>query len=225
MVVETIGGTMTVELARSEGDKAQTFWRREGGRIARTLDTPQCVRLHGNDIRGIDVRHMHNRFGWQAGGNALCGGALYRTEDFMAMPDAARCGTKAAGQTIHVEHTVPVATLTRRIRDSERSHAEDTVLWILTHSVVTGVTDGPTGERHRMVRRGQARQSYALTADHADHDLPFRRYDPTGHSPIWDVVRGERIDPERFTFADHRANIATALRWAQLTDWAARVAA
>ncbi len=214
---------MTVELARSEGGKAQAFWSREGDRIARTLTTPQCVRLHRNDIRGIDVRHLHNRFGWQAGGTALCAGTLYRTEDFMNLPDAARCGTKAAGQTIHVEHTVPVATLTGHIVAADRATPDDTVLWILTRSVVTGVTDGPSGERHRMVHRGQARRSHALSPGHADHDLPFRRYEPAGHSPIWDVVRGERVDPARFTFADHRANIATVLRWAKLDDWAARV--
>ncbi|WP_294321217.1 hypothetical protein [uncultured Sphingomonas sp.] len=216
---------MTVELARAEGDKAQAFWQREGERIRRTLSTPQCVRLHDNDIRNIDVRHMHNRFGWQAGGGTHCAGALYRTEDFMALPEADRCGTKALGQTVHIEHTVPVATLTRYIVGSDRIDPEDTVLWVLTHSVVTGVTDGPAGERHRMVRRGQATRSHALAPDQVDHDRPFRRYDPAGHSPIWDMVRGERIDPERFSFADHRHNIAVALRWAALDDWAERMVA
>lgn len=216
---------MTVELARAEGRRARAFWQREGERIRRTIGTPQCVRLHGNDIRNIDVRHIHNRFGWQAGGDTLCSGALYRTEDFIGLPEAERCGTKALGQTVHIEHTVPVATLTRNIIGSDRIDPDDTVLWVLTHSVVTGVTDGPTGERHRMVRRGQARRSHAFTPDHADHDRPFRRYDPAGHSPIWDVVRGERIDPERFSFADHREKIAMALGWAALDDWAARVAA
>lgn len=216
---------MTVELACAEGNKARVFWQREGQRIRRTLRTPQCVRLHENDIRNIDVRHMHNRFGWQAGGQTLCAGALYRTEDFMALAEADRCGTKALGQTVHIEHTVPVATLTRCIVGSDRIDPEDTVLWVLTHSVVTGVTDGPTGERHRMVRHGQATRSHALTPDHVDHDRPFRRYDPAGHSPIWDIVRGKRIDPERFSFADHRENIAMALRWAALDDWADRMAA
>ncbi len=215
---------MTVELALAEGRSAQAFWLREGDRIRRTPTTPQCVRLHDNDIRGIDVRHMHNRFGWQAGGSTLCAGVLYRTKDFMALPEAARCGTRALGQTIHVEHTVPVATLARHLANADRADAVSTVLWILTRSVVTGVTDGPDGERHRMVRGGQSRQSYSLTPDHADHDRPFRRYDPARHSPIWDVVRGEPIDPDHFTFADHRANIETALRWAALDDWAARVA-
>lgn len=216
---------MTAELARAEGSRAKAFWQCNGERIRRTLGTPQCVRLHDNDIRNIDIRHMHNRFGWQAGGNTLCAGALYRTEDFMGLPEAVRCGTKALGQTVHIEHTVPVATLTRYIAGSDRIDPEDTVLWVLTHSVVTGVTDGPTGERHRMVRRGQAMRSHVLLPDHVDHDRPFRRYDPAGHSPIWDVVRGERIDPDHFTFADHRANIATALRWARLDDWADRMAA
>jgi hypothetical protein len=207
----------------TERDKLRKFWSEQGQRRLATTKTPLFTRLHNNVVRNSDIRHLHNRFGWQACEGKLCAGTLYRTEAFMLLADDRRCAIKALGQTIHLEHTVPVATLAARIADFKRGTVDDTILWFLVHSVTTAVTDGQDCERQTMVQTGQSRLSHAFTTGHPDQDLPFRRYRADRHSPIWDLVTGKPVNPDRFTFADHRANITTALHWAGLTDWASLV--
>ncbi|HWJ71144.1 MAG TPA: hypothetical protein VNS79_13970 [Sphingobium sp.] len=213
---------------QAETEKLRAFWSKQGSLMRSTVERTPFIRLHGN-IGGksdkSDIRQLHNRFGWQAGEGRLCAGTLYRSEKFINLADHDRCATKALGQTVHLEHTVPVAALARRIAGYERVTPDDTIAWLLGHSITAAVTDGINCERRKMVQKGQAWTTHSLVGGHPDEGLPFRRYNPKEHSPIWDLVKGLPIDPDSFTFADHRANIATVLGWAGLDDWAERVSA
>lgn len=208
------------ELATLERDKLQTFWSKQGRSMFGTLRTPQFLRLQSRIVRNIDIRHLHNYFGWQAGADRSCVGAVYRTEAFMRLPDERRCGTKALGQTIHIEHTVPIATLVRQLSMFLPHEADEAIVWILARSVVTAVTGDIDGERYTMVQSGLSRSSHVFTAGHLDECLPFRRYNEMKHSAIWNVVTGCLVDTKTFSFADHRASMATVLRWAGLDSWA-----
>ncbi|UYW26612.1 hypothetical protein OKC48_25730 [Methylorubrum extorquens] len=195
--------------------KMRLFWSSRGKIISSSGMAPQLARISGGDVRNIDLRHLHNRFGWQAGGNVLCAGALYRTEAFITLPDEQRCGNKV-GQTIHIEHTVPVVTLVEKPKTRKFQSSVDALIWLLGHSVTVAVRAGEGKsdsdcKRSNMVHAGQSRRTHVFEAEHEDEGLPFRRYDASKHSKIWDVVNQRSIDPDRFSFAEHRANMSKVL--------------
>ncbi len=210
----------------TERAKLEHFWRSNGPKMRSALQSPLLGRFQANQYRGIDVRHLHNKFGWQAGNNIHCAGAFYRTEAFMRLPDQHRCGQKKA-QTVHIEHTVPIASIVSAITAARPEGPSQIITWLLARSITTGVADGkgPEAERRRIVRRGYARRTDLFTPGHADENLPFRRYDATSGTRIWDLVSRRPIDPDRFTMADHHANLKVALAWAALPDWSEQLAA
>jgi hypothetical protein len=205
---------MKAKQVRAEHEKLKTFWEQEGKRMRKTLGTPQLTRLHDSNAPGIDIRHLHNRFGWQAGGGVHCAGTLYRTENFIRIADEKRCGNKK-GQTIHLEHTVPIATLALEIKNISKVTPYETLMWVLEHSVITAATHE---ERQTIVRSGQHRSSNVFTKD-GDRGYPFRRYCSDRHLLIWDVVNCRLVDREAFTFDCHRQNIAAVLGWAGIKNW------
>ncbi|WP_066725788.1 hypothetical protein [Sphingomonas pituitosa] len=210
----------------AERAKLERFWRQNGNKMRAVMETPLFRRLEAYDYRPIDLRHLHNKFGWQAGNNAHCVGAFYRTEAFMGLPDEGRCGTKK-GQTVHIEHTVPIATLLHAIRSTRPQGSPQIATWILARSVTTAVADGEGRhtERRRIVKRGFARRSDVLTPGHGDQNFPFRRYDAESGARVWDLVSRRMVDPDGFNLADHHANLKIALDWAGLSHWSTCLAA
>lgn len=70
-----------------------------------------------------DLRKFHDRFGWMAKESSSagkCSGALYRTQAFIQLPSDERIGKKR-GQTVHIEHTVPVNVLSMRWLEVRKS--------------------------------------------------------------------------------------------------------
>lgn len=213
----------------SENIKLKSLWSCRGNRISSSIAMPQLARICKTDVRNIDLRHLHDRFGWQAGRGVLRAGALYRTEAFMNMPDDQRCGRKV-GQTIHIEHTAPVAILADKLGAYNIKGPVDVLIWLLAHSVTVAVRGGkcksdPDCERNNMVHLGQRDKTHVFEADHEDEGLPFRRYNASKHSKIWDVVNKHPIDPNEFSFADHRAVMSKALEWSGLDDWSKAMSA
>jgi hypothetical protein len=64
--------------------------------------------------RTDNLRKFHDQLGWQAWGKlekgGLCAGTIFRTRDFIQIKQAERCGSRN-GQTVHIEHTVPIEKL------------------------------------------------------------------------------------------------------------------
>ncbi len=207
-----------MHLIETEHEKLKSFWCDQRERLDTLQCTPQFRRMLNGDVRGIDLRHIHDRLGWAAKNDILCIGALYRTEAFIQLRDEERCGNKRSGQTVHIEHTVPISTMVSQLRGLKPTRFSETLKWILRWSVVTAVRDGAGQERHTMVRKGQSRSTNIFNVNHCDFQRPFRRYDDKKHSQLWDIVNVREIDHEKFSIADHVANIATVLKWAGRED-------
>ncbi len=205
-----------LNLIESEHIRLKNFWCGQGEKLRTLSDTPQFQRMLNGDVRGIDLRHIHDRLGWAAKIDIPCIGALYRTEAFIKTPDNERCGKKRPCQTVHIEHTVPISTMVSQLRSLNLTDFNKTLEWILINSVVTAVRN--ENERHRMVIQGQSRSTNIFNFNHCDFQRPFRRYDPEMHSPLWDIVTMREIDPEKFFITDHVKNIAAVLSWAGCED-------
>ncbi|MCZ7860930.1 hypothetical protein O9X98_05890 [Agrobacterium salinitolerans] len=151
-------------------------------------------------------RQAHNLFGWKAGDTlsklGLCSGAIYRTEKFMSLAQDARCGSKGEGRSVHIEHTVPIAELTRQWVEYRRKHEPDlaqTYAWMLCNSVTTAFHIDEMGGI-----KGYERKTEAFNPESDWFNRPFVRYGMKEQVPaIWNVLSGERIDIETWTFADH----------------------
>ncbi len=155
---------------------------------------------------GMSFRHSHNLFGWKAGDSldklGLCSGALYRTENFMKTAQGNRCGKARSGRTIHIEHTVPIATLNKawkEVRANRVPSLAEAYAWMFVHSVTTAVHADEMGGI-----RGYERTTRALDRDAHWFNRPFVRYD-FKEKPIviWNVLTREKIDAATFSFADH----------------------
>jgi hypothetical protein len=166
-------------------------------------------------VFGSHLRQGHNIFGWKAGDtlkqHGLCSGAIYRTERFMEIPQDARCGSKIDAGNIHIEHTVPVATLNREWALYRKSNAAPTLTrayaWLLTHSVLTAFHLSEKGNI-----KGYERKTEALNPSSDWFDRPFVRYNMMADVPVvWNVVNGQRIDPLTWSFADHFSSISKLL--------------
>ena len=173
---------------------------------------PQVTRLSTSETAGtfnMDFRHWHNRFGWKAGdalpNRGLCSGAIYRTERFMVLDQAARNGA-AANQTVHIEHTIPVSVLDHKWRLVRQANGwaatslEGTYAWMLVHSVTTAFhTDEEAG------LTGVQRANPAMDDGSPVFGKPFLRY--AGHAgvrdAVWNVFTGKRVDLNGWTFNDH----------------------
>lgn len=198
-------------------EQLRKYWSEGSVRMQRTLDVPSFGRLFEDDGKPIELRQLHNRFGWQSGARTHCAGAFYRTENFMNTAEP--CAVKAEGQNIHIEHTVTISELMQAIPEMPRRNRQEFLIHLLGLSVTTGVTDGLDGERKTMVRPGMATRSRVLDRNHVSQNRPFCRYDPKKHSPIWDLVTGKKVDAETFNLGQHRANLKVALGWSGLDDW------
>lgn len=163
---------------------------------------------------GMSFRHAHNIFGWKAGDRldqrGLCSGAIYRTEAFMETPQGMRSGTKGPARTIHIEHTVPIAELNRQWIAHRQSRLPDifyTYAWLFAHSISTALHIGEMGGV-----KGYESKTEAFNEASIWFNRPFVRYNfKDTVPPIWNVLTGEKVDIETWSFNDHFEQILTLL--------------
>jgi hypothetical protein len=164
----------------------------------------------GEQKFGMAFRKSHNEFGWKASETlekfGLCSGAIYRTENFIKQDRLKRCGTKRAGQTVHIEHTVPIAELNRQwpkhLGGRVPSLAE-TFAWVLFHSVSTAFDIVEKGDI-----KGYESKNDAFLPGADDYGLPFKRYSKkAGPLKIWNVLAREEVIWDNWTFRDHFAMV------------------
>ena len=127
----------------------------------------------------------------------MCAGAIFRTQAFMQT--AERIGTKK-GQTIHIEHTVPIAELDREIRKRKFDDETDALSWLLKHSVTTAFH---FDQKRYLV--GVSSTSEAFRSLSLKLHKPFLRYSKLfeDNEAVWNVFDMKLIEPDRFTFDDH----------------------
>jgi hypothetical protein len=169
-------------------------------------------------VFGMHFRQTHNIFGWMAGNTlarrGLCSGAIYRSERFMALPQAARSGSAGPRkslihlQNVHIEHTVPIAALTKRWTDYREGRELSLAVayaWMFVHSISSAVHMAEKGGLGHYESRTDA---FDPTSPH--YDRPFMRYSHREEPlAIWNVLSGERVVPESWTFADHLSAVAS----------------
>lgn len=181
---------------------------------------PWCL-----DPQGINhsIRQVHDFYGWMAkhGPNGTCAGTLYRTHEFMRIERAKRNGTKQEDRrNVHIEHTVPVASLILALRNERKKFTNPIALhrFLMGHSVCVAFS---YDEERALGSAGVAASTNDVfdSAGKRVHDHPMKRYAPLRAHGRWkkdfhivNVVTGETIDLETFTFADHLETLAQASR-------------
>ena len=184
------------------------------------------TQIENNLPIGHYLRQFHNVLGYQAWGGladgGLCQGCFYRTAAFVAIPQCARNGaTTAEAGAVHVEHTVPIASLITEIQSQKHQllsgYCADNPLesplyaFLLKYSITTAAAriEGNTERGGGMVVNGYARNTQALDCENALFNRPFSRYiQPT---TIYDLVTNSSIDFNAFTFDDHLKNVNSLL--------------
>jgi hypothetical protein len=162
------------------------------------------------DKFSMSLRHGHNLFGWKAGDTllkrGLCSGAIYRTELFMEIEQHARCGSKGPNKNVHIEHTVPIAELNRQWITYRQTHQPTIAVayaWTLCHSVSTAFHMSEMGGV-----KGYEGKTDAFDPTSSWFNRPFMRYTKMAVMPtIWNVLSGEKIDHQTWTFEDHFAQV------------------
>jgi hypothetical protein len=103
-----------------ENNQLKKHWRGVGTmQLAMCLDhIENNVRRNRPDLVNHYVRQFHNVLGYRAMGElrygGLCAGALYRSEEFVSIPQDSRNGAARLGN-VHIEHTVPVNVIVSAI--------------------------------------------------------------------------------------------------------------
>jgi hypothetical protein len=172
-----------------------------------------------NDSPGQAVRKIHDFYGWKAKETAekrgLCSGALYRTAGYMAHAPNARVGRKGQDRTVHIEHSVPIADL-RRLLERHANHFDTPGAlhnFLILHSVATALSQ----EEEDHMKGGTVKSSRNIAFQNTGErtgDHPFLRYKPLLEKGIdfriFNIVTGEEINIETFTFEDHRSTLLAA---------------
>lgn len=183
---------------------------------------------HADDkIKGHYIRQFHNALGYRAYGSldegGVCKGCLYRTESFIKIAQESRTGKKkysANFTKVHIEHTIPVAVLTKMIDsfDVPRLQATSLMTFLLENSVVTAMLDseGRTStsklQSNGLVLNGYSKKSGVFTQNHPHFDLPFMRYTGSSNHPkIYNVLTSEEIDITTFTMEKFKSDMRIVL--------------
>ncbi|MBO9170023.1 hypothetical protein [Rhizobium sp. L245/93] len=161
---------------------------------------------------GMAFRKCHNEFGWKASETldklGLCSGAIYRTEKFMLQHSSKRSGSKRFGQTVHIEHTVPIAELNRqwgKYRFGRVPTLAETFAWVLFYSVSTAFDIREKGG----IKRYESRNDAFLQAA-PEYGRPFMRYNRMAEPPtIWNVLTRQEVVREEWSFRNNFAMIET----------------
>lgn len=163
------------------------------------------------------LRQLHDGWGYCAKGTlargGLCAGTIYRTSAFIARPQLERNGVRAArGGTVHVEHTVPIASLVHQIAgmdEQTRGDVPHMLAWLLRHSVTCAFERGQEHFRTPFTTSTNAFDPNVA----AEFDRPFARYQHLRDGPIkvWNVWTGELIDIKDFRFREHITTVREML--------------
>jgi hypothetical protein len=179
------------------------------------------------EVTTARLRKFHDKLGWQAWGKlekgGLCAGTIYRTREFMQIQQARRRGSRN-GQTVHIEHTVPICVLRDQwisVRESRDPMNFDFAwAWLLKHSVTTAMSY----PENRQVKDSTS-SCFSSASD--SYRRPFRRYSDAplaAGMQVWNVFDRSPIDLRAFTFEDHWRSILGALREAEApSDFMARI--
>lgn len=153
------------------------------------------------------LREFHNQLGYKALNGGLCAGAIFRTQSFMDTQP--RIGSKL-GQTVHIEHTVPVCVLDAELKTRNFSHYAEVLAWLLKHSVATAFRKSDETQ----YLKGVKNTTNAFHPASSEWNKPFLRYKElfADGGSVWNVFDGQMIEPERFTFGDHADIIVRLLR-------------
>ena len=163
------------------------------------------------------IRKIHDFYGWMAkdAGRLLggCSGCIYRTERFLEIDTNVRDGSKTTKRNIHVEHLVPVSMLKKHILSSALQDPEELLTLLLSSSICVAMTHNE--ERKLDLNFVPKSSSPTVTLDFLDEEKPFLRYSPIvdpksnkqNDFQVYDMVRGQIVDIQSFTFSDHRSNI------------------
>ena len=148
------------------------------------------------------LREFHNDLGYRAQPkkNGLCAGAIFRTQAFIE--NHLRIG-KRQEQSVHLEHTVPIAALDKQLRKLHPMTNIEIAGFLIHQSVVTAFH---FNEKSTRTRKGYSNKTDAFDVSSADFNKPFKRYhsaiDGAGH--IWNVFDKCSVDPDKFTFEHHQ---------------------
>jgi hypothetical protein len=175
---------------------------------------------------GHCVRQIHDFYGWMAKASAKrgkCAGTLYRTVGYLGIDRMKRDGSKQPSRNVHIEHTVPVCVLVQTLAAAlpHFRTAADLHRFLIERSVCVALSH--TEERWLGEAKVPSKSNCAFDSNGAQqHDYPFRRYTPlTRHATkqgsefaIINVVTGEQVDLQSFSFADHVNTLKMASRLA-----------
>ena len=210
---------MQPDEARLENEKTQmlVWWRRRLHARCWIADPPPALRrickVAVADLNG-QLRQLHDFWGYCAKGTldsgGLCAGAIYRTSDFIALPQSERRGVR--GGTVHIEHSVPIVSLACQIAGMDaalRSDERHMLGWLLRHSVTCAFARG-----QERFRRPFSKSTNAFDpVVGAEFGRPFARYNHLSSGPveIWNIWSGDRIPIDEWTFEDHMATVQAIL--------------
>lgn len=165
------------------------------------------------------IRQIHDFYGWMAksGRRGVCKGTLYRTVKFMELETNQRDGSKKPTRNIHIEHTVPVDVLenflsyeSSRFKTPEELHGA-----LISNSICVAMThdEQKSLDRHQVPR--SSNEAFSESGERIG-DHPFRRYLPLLNSEqsqdfkIVNVITGDLVNLQTFTFKDHEDTLAKA---------------
>lgn len=226
-----------------ERESRQLFdtWRTLAEKYERIPLRPNCGLL---PVNGVFFRQIHDRLGWLAKlGNGKpilgrCDGTLLRSKNFIAISADQRRSDRHSGN-IHLEHTIPIVTLTHLWNDliaaGVLQNARNAVVgalpcdilaaFIFRYSVITALHS----RERRCIRPGYHRHSdyYSAQASRlyregvpsnllTGNPWPFHRYDHPSISPIINLVTQAEVELATFLIDDWRQSMFDLLR---LTGW------
>ena len=207
---------MTIERER---EQLLTYWSRlfgeDGGKLNQNSAPLQRLFARKKST-SMDVRKVHDAFGWCAKKPKLCAGAIYRTEAFIAIEPSQRDPSKPRGvskerwpRNIHIEHTVLASQLHRMWLDREPRGETD-----CTFFIANGVATAMHADEERAL--GTDYRTINPCFERGAEGLPFQRYRtlPKG-AVIRNVYTGEAVDIQTYSLNDHRRTVRALLKEAK----------
>lgn len=183
-------------------------------------------------VVGTQVREFHNVLGYKAKDSlakgGVCSGTIYRTTEFINMPQSERTGTKNSGNAVHIEHTIPVKILyTVLLEKVQSSNIDvDEFVWLLIKfSLTTAMlrSEGHTYNENNprgLVLPKHSHISNVFITNHEHYNRPFMRYTAQSSSPkIYNVLTNTQIDVNIFTMKDFSNDLVLLLNEISAPNW------
>lgn len=218
-----------------ERDQVLSHWRKIKPERLLVRSDSLIKNVNRGDLTalGQSIRRFHNQLGYQAWGRpedgGQCAGCLYRSAAFIKVTAEDRRSSEEDGLpvTIHLEHTIPVATWIGQLQElvARGANRDEILRVVLANSIAVGV--------HFMQRHGDGNlvkprlnaDSHLFTPGHEDEGFPFRRYrevdDPD--YKIINVITGEQVNLQTHTLEQARADLVEVVKLSGndkgLLDW------